>query len=200
MTPKKTSYVLVFVLLAVICLGVYAFYYGDNVIKQRSEEISLEKANLEAVETELSIYQDSKKKVEEYGFILDLIDKIIPENKLQSEVIAELNSFATDSNMQITTLTFGSGDATNTEAKYSQTETKEGLAGVRVLSAAIQFEPIDENTPILFNDALSFLDKIEDNQRKWLVTDLSLTPQPDNGNILTSVSMSVDIFLRGGQQ
>ncbi len=197
MTPKKTVFMLVGILLVIIGLGIAAFYYGDNILQIRSKKISLEKANLEAIEAEISIFEDSKEKVEEYGFIIDLIDKILPESKYQSEVIAELKAFSVENNMQITSLTFSGGETAVSSPQYSQTKAVEGLEGVRVLSASIQF---DTDPSIAYNDFLGFLRKIENNQRKMQVTSITVSPSAEDRTRLGTASVTVDMYLQESTQ
>lgn len=193
MTPKRASYVLGLVLLLVVGAGGGAFYLGDKSLQKKSLEISEEKANQEAVKTQLTIFEDSKEKVSKYGFVEELANKVLPESKLQSEVLAELTQFAANNGMTIQALTFSNGDATATDPSISQTETIVGLAGVRVLNASIQFA----NEPaISYNNFLNFLHNVETNQRKMQVTTLSLSPNPDDSQLIASATVTVNIFLK----
>lgn len=193
MTPKRATLVLGGVLIIVVAIGVGAFYLGDKMLQERSRQISDEKAQLEAVKTELKIFEDSKEKVAKYGFVNELYGKILPESKFQSEVVAELTKFATANGISIQALTFTGGDAAASDPNLSQTETVEGLSGVRVLNASIQFvtEP-----PISYSSFLNFLKQVETNQRKMQVTTLTITPSPEDSNYISSATISVNIFLK----
>jgi hypothetical protein len=193
MTPKRATFVLTGILILIVFAGGAAFYLGDKMLQAKSAEISQQKAELEAVQTEVQIFQDSKEKVEKYGFVNDLAGKILPESKFQSEVVAELTQFATANNISIQALTFTGGDAANADPNLSQTDTVEGLPGVRVLGASMQFttEP-----PINYSDFLNFLRRVETNQRKMQVTTLSITPNPEDPSTIASATVSVNIFLK----
>lgn len=193
MTPKRATIVLAAILVIVIAAGAGAFYLGDKMLQERSAEISKEKAELEAVKAAIAVFENSKEKVAKYGYVNDLAGKILPESKSQSESVAELTQFATNSGMKIQTLTFGAGDAKVSDPNLSQTTKAEGLTGVRVLNASIAFagEP-----PISYTNFLGFLNQIESNQRKMEVTTLTITPNPDDPQNIASATVTVNIFLR----
>ncbi len=193
MSPKRATLVLSILLVLVIAAGAGAFYLGDKMLQERSAEISDEKAELEAVNTAISIFQDSQKKVNTYEYVNDLSSKILPDSKSQSEVVAELTKFATKSNMKIQALTFGAGDATQTDPNLSQTEKVEGLAGVRVLNASLSFA---SEPAIVYSNFLLFLNQIETNQRKMEVTTLTITPNLDDPNTISAATVTINIFLK----
>jgi hypothetical protein len=193
MTPKKATYILIALLTILIVAGVAAFYYGDKILQARSAEISEEKIQLEAVNTELSLFKNSKDMVDKYGFVKELSGKILPESKFQSEVLAELTKFAADNNMKIQTLTFGTDNSKTDDPNLSQTSTIKGLSGVRVLNASIQFS----NDPaISYESFINFLKNVESNQRKMQVSTLSITPDPENSAAIASATVTVNIFLK----
>jgi hypothetical protein len=193
MTPKKATYILIALLTILIVAGVAAFYYGDKILQARSAKISEEKIQLEAVNTELSLFKNSKDMVDKYGFVKELSGKILPESKFQSEVLAELTKFAADNNMKIQTLTFGADNAKTDDPSLSQTSTIKGLSGVRVLNASIQFS----NDPaISYESFINFLKNVESNQRKMQVSTLSITPDPENSAAIASATVTVNIFLK----
>jgi len=196
MSPKKATFVLVGVLVLVVAAAAGAFYLGDKMLQKRSSEISVQKAELEAIGTELGIYEAGKATVAKYGFVNELADKILPESKYQSEVVAELTQFATANNMQIKTLTFEGSNANSTDPNLSQTEVIPGLSGIRVLKASIQFQADDELQQPSYSNFLGLLRSIESNQRKVQVTNLTILPNAVNSDKLSSVTINVSIFLK----
>ncbi len=195
--PKKAFFIMLAVLAVTIIGGGGGFYLTDQALQKKSSEISQLRADQALIDQQITIYEDAKKKIEELAFIEDLANQVLPQDKEQGEVIAEIRTFAEQAGMPIASITF-SGATTSTGAAglaTSQTDAVEGLTGVRVLPAELSFTT-SENAPS-YNQVIGFLQKIETNRRKMQITDITLSPNPLNPNLISSISISVNIYLKG---
>lgn len=194
---KKAFFLMIAVLIITVAGAGGAFYFADGMLQKKSKQISDLKADQEAVTQQIAIYEDARKKIEELAFIEEVASQVLPESKEQADVIAELRSFAENSDMTIQSMNFSGSVAKDpgTNLDLSQTTQLKDVTGVRVLPVDLVFTTGPEGPT--FESLISFLEKIENNRRKMQVTDISLTPNNNNRELLSSIAMSVNIYLRG---
>lgn len=176
-----------------IAVGVGTFYMMRGQLKEKSEEVAELKIEKEVISEQISVYRDAQKKVEDLSYIEDIAEAVLPDTKDQAEGIAELRKFADESGVTIETISFGGSVAADaSELEISQTIAITGLSGVRFLPTTIQFQP-----GASFSQVLKFMEKIENNQRKMQITNVSLTPSETDPQQLTSSIIDINLLLKG---
>lgn len=192
MTPKKVFYGMLGLVALSIIASVFAFRMAQSNLADQALSISDLKAELELVEAQVQVYNNAKTKVEELKDLAGLIDKVLPEEKNQAEVVSQLKQFAQETQTGIRTLEFSTLSDGNTNPNLSQTTAVEGIPGVRALQVNMSL-----NDGVSYAQFLAFLEKIENNQRKMQVTSVSITPNPEDRNILSSASLQIKVYLKG---
>ena len=193
---KKAFYIMIGVLSVTFIAGGGGFYLTDQRLQEKSVKISELKADQAIIEQQVNIYEDARQKIEELSFIEDLANQVLPESKEQAELISEIRTFAELSNMPIQSIDFNSGNSLTLDLDTSQTTPADGIAGVLVLPTNVTFQ-VSERGP-LYSDLIEFLERIENNRRKMQITDITLSPNPENPNLLSAVNVSIDVFVSAG--
>lgn len=188
-SPKNMFYGLLAAIVIMLLGGGALYYYFDKDLVALNEEVSELLAEKDVIGTQIDVYEDAKKKVEELSFVSDLADNVLPQSKEQANVVAEIRKFITDAGLTLETLTF-SGSEGGAGLSISQTEAVSSLAGVRAL-------PVNATiaSGATFDQFINLLQIIEGNQRKIQVTELTLTPETGS-NLFSSITLKLNIYLR----
>lgn len=169
--------------------GIYVY---DQQLTEQTKEISQLMADREVLEQQIKIYRDANQKIQELSYIDEIAKEVLPPNKEQAEVIAEINKFARESGMTVSSLEFGGAQGNTPDSlDTSQTEVIAGL-GVRVLPVTVSIDPSPS-----YDQVISFLQRIEINRRKMQVVSLDLTPQASDRSTFSSVIVTINIYLKG---
>lgn len=195
MSPKKMNRILKIFLSVIIFLVVVGLFFADKKLQQVSKQTVVLKAQIEADNKKLDIYELTKIKVAELGYIKDLAAQILPQSEEQSVVVAELAEFAKRSNLQTGSITFAeevkAAAPTDSKKKTKKSTVPKGVEVVPVVFT------VSESAP--YEDVLDFLKYIEQNRRKMQVTQISLTPNGDDANKLEDVSVSLNLFVKSAK-
>lgn len=187
MTPKRVYFILLAVLILTVAGSAGAYYYADRLLAQRATEISRLKAEHDIVELKISNARDAEKKIEELAFVAEIAEQVLPPEKLQSNVLGELVKFASDTGVNLQSVAFSPTDAKATSnIANSQTVPLEGVPGVSTLKTTITI------SRARYDQALSFLEKLESNRRKMQVDSINLSPTDDT----FSASIVLDIYVK----
>ncbi len=194
MSPKKMNRTLKIILLVIIILIVAGLFFADKKLQHVSKQTVELKAQIEADSKKLAIYELTKIKVDELGYIKNLAAQILPQNEEQSVVVAELAAFAKRSNLQTGSITFAEG----TQAAAPTNSKNKDKAKVSTVPKGVELVPVvfTVSESASYEDVLGFLKYIEQNRRKMQITQISLTPNSDDANKLDDVSVSLNLFVK----
>lgn len=145
------------------------------------------KAEVEASNKQIAAYKVTKAKVDSLGYVNDLANKVLPPDKEQSAIVAELTEFALRTDLQIDQISFVSTATTSNTAKGKLAIPK----GVEVVPITISFS---EGTQ--YQSVLDFLKIVENNQRKMQVTSVSIKPNEKDRSSLSSVTVSLNLYAK----
>lgn len=164
-------------------------YIGDGKISSLAQTTSQLKAEVEVNEKEISVYKQTKAKVESLKYVNELSLKVLPPDQEQSVIVAEVSEFANRSSLQIDQINFV--DAGNNQITAKPKSSLTIPSGVSVIPITVQFKPGAQ-----YSNILDFLKTIESNRRKMQVTNVSLTPNPENRLELNQVSISLNLYAK----
>lgn len=190
MTPRLMNKLLKGMLIIVALLLVAILYLGDKRVASVAEKTSRLKAVVEVNQQQIKVYEQTKNKVSTLGYVNDLANKVLPADKEQSAIVAEISEFAKRSNLSISQITF-SEVAKNTGTKST---TKTSLVipkGVQVIPVTILMQ-----SGASYNDVLDFLRTVESNQRKMQLTSINLKPNLEDRQILEQVNITMNLYAK----
>ncbi len=191
MTPKSMFFTLLGTAIGLIAIGGGVYYYFNSSLVTLNQEVGELLAEQEVIGLQIDVYEATEEQVEDLEFVEELANSVLPADKEQANVIAEIKQFVSEAGLQIEQLSFNTSATTGTGLSLTQTEAVANLPGVRVLPATVVI-----SQGARYEDALRLLRKIENNQRKMQVTEVSLSPIPGS-NRLATITLKLNIYLRG---
>ena len=177
-----------------IAAGIASFVFIDSTLSQRASLIQDLAADSEILDAKIMAAREAEQNIAENRDVATIIDKVLPPQKIQSNIVGELLKIASNNGINLNNIGFPSSDPTAADFNITQTTPLEGIAGVRFIQADIDYIGS-------FDDTLNLLVDMSENRRKMQVSSISLIPQiEENGRAtgLFSVSFTVEIFVRGG--
>jgi len=188
MTPLRMNQVLRGALVAIIVATIGVLYVGNQRMVTVAHDTAKLRAQVRANADQITAYTRTQVKVESLDYVDELANKVLPAEKEQSAIIAEVSEFALRSSLPIEQITFvETSQSTGKAAKGKLAIPK----GVEVIPVTIQFQ-----TGSRYTDVLDFLRTVESNRRKMQVTDISITPDADDRTILSQVSVSMNLYAK----
>lgn len=189
MTPRKMNKVLKVFIGLTIALIVLVLFVGNKKLTGVAIETTRLKAEAEATKRQVATYEETKAKVESLDYVDELAAKVLPADKEQSAILAEVSEFALRSGLTISQVAFS--DTSGSQQTKTPSTKAATPNSVQVIPVTIQFTEGSQ-----YNAVLDFLKTVEGNQRKMQVTDISITPDADNRQIFSEVSVSMNLYAK----
>lgn len=188
MTPRRMNTVLIAILaLLVVGAGGFVFFANDSLTKT-AQHTSRLMADIEVAEKQIKTYSATKQRVESLGYVNELAAKVLPDSEEQSVVVTELSTFAQREELVVSGIEFVDSPVAK---KSSDKSKKDGTPkDVEVVSVVMKLKEVP------YNRLLKFLDSVEGNQRKMQITNLSLKPDEDDREVLTEVSVALNLYVK----
>ncbi len=190
MTPRLMNKILKGLMLVVALTLLASLYFGDKRVASVANETARLKAVVEVNQKQIKVYEQTKKKVSTLDYVNELANKVLPADKEQSAIVAEISEFAKRSNLTVSQITFS--EIAKTTGSTPATKTNLVIPkGVQVIPVTIQMQ-----SGATYNDVLDFLKTIENNQRKMQLTSINLKPNLDDRQILEQVNVSMNLYAK----
>lgn len=196
MTPKRMNQLLKLVLVLLVVATFGALYFANHRLSTTAQKTAELKATVEADDNQLDVYQRTKAQVDELSYVNDLADTVLPPDEDQSAVVAELSEFAKRAGLSVEQINFvTTGPQSSSAAQQTKTNSTSSTStvpkGVKVVPIVIDFGEGSE-----YPSLLQFLRTLESNRRKSQVTNIALTPDPENQAVFKKVSISLNLYTR----
>ena len=190
MNAKTMNKLLKITLVGLFVVVLLGLFFADKKLTDAANSTTQLKAQAEIDSKRLENYELTKIKIEELGYVKDIAKQILPDSENQSVIVAELAEFGRRSNLQTGSITFAEAAKTTSKDPKDKAANKvpEGVAVVPVVFT------VSETAQ--YQDLLNFLKYIEQNRRKMQITQISLTPNLDNGEELQDISVSLNLFVK----
>ena len=186
MTPQRIHQLLRSLLILLIGATFLGLYAANQKLTNIAEQTAKLKAETVINQQQLSIYQKTKAQVDSLNYVSDLANKVLPADKDQSAIVAEVSEFALRSGLTISQINFTDGTKPTTGG------TKNSLVipkGVTVVPITVQLQ-----SGAKYDNLLTFLKTIEDNRRKSQVTNITLTPDSKDRSRLSQVTIAFNLY------
>lgn len=187
MSPLRMNKLLKISIAVVIILAAGIIFIGNQRMTAVAQDTARLRAQVRVNEDIISAYTRTKIRVESLDYVDELANKVLPADQEQSAIIAEVSEFALRSSLSIEQITFADTGTTTAPVKGKLAIPK----GVQVIPITVQFSAGSQ-----YADVLEFLATVESNQRKMQVTDITLKPDADDRNLLSQVSVSMNLYAK----
>jgi Tfp pilus assembly protein PilO len=186
----KKLYLTLMILNLVLVIGIFGvFTIASNFAKKESSKISQAKADLDTNTQTIDNYKILEATLNSNKDIEDIINKVLPTDKDQSEAIADLDKFSRDTNVQIQQIVFVPGTNKGTGKTFTSPSS---IKDVSIISVNLSCSKVQ------YSNLLAFLRKIETTQRRMQVSSIDITPNSTNPTLLERVELKIDLYLKAG--
>lgn len=194
MTAKKMYYIMLGSLIIVVLLLGLTMYFGLSVMKKESQKIINAKLNIAKAQKTESIYSSNKDLYISNKDLANKIDDFLPSDKEQDLIVAQLNSFATQSQLIISSISFPSStldpnSKQKVKSDISQATPVPGLKGVYEIPTIVTVSNTTEES-IKTDNLLTLLEQIESSPRNMRITSISY----DSGS--NEIQLNISIFVK----
>lgn len=212
MNSKRVFFVMLGVVILIGLLIIGGTVYGNILLKQESKKlVDLKLQNRLLDEQQTSLIQ-ANKDIEKYSELETTAKAIVPQDKDQAKAVRELVIIAEESGIKLNSISFPSSslgqvqtvapaaNADNGETKaatpaappITQVKPVEGITGVYLMEINIQQ---DATVPVTYAQFIAFLERLEQNRRTAQVSNISITPDAQNRN-LVAFNLTVNLYIK----
>jgi hypothetical protein len=207
---SKQLYFLLLGLIGLLFIGTLVGTYGANqLLTTRATTLTSLKAKSMALTQEQAGLNGAKKEVQRYSSLETITKAVVPQDKNQAEAVREIANLAQRYNLTLTSITFpvstlGNTTSTGTSTASSAAASSSSSSATAPTSSPVnnlsQLQPVkgilgvyqlpitilsDANHPVSYTALLNFLTALEHNRRTAQISNLSITPSPNNLKLLT---------------
>jgi len=190
MTPKKIFYSMCAGLVLTITGVGYSLYLANTQLKQRALDISQLNAEVDTLDTQIDNARTLKSELEDLQEVSRLTSEVLPAEKSQENIVGELVQIATNRNITLNSINF-TGGAGGPAGGVTQSEKVDGIPGVFSLKVQTSFESS-------YSTILELLRDLENNKRRFEVTDISISPNQTEtaGTPLFNASLDIVTYIK----
>ncbi|MBP9820556.1 hypothetical protein KBC85_00240 [Candidatus Saccharibacteria bacterium] len=194
MTTKKAHYLIVASVISLVLILFAILYFGISVMKKESQKIIDAKLNIAKAQKTESIYSSNKDLYLKNQDLAQKINDFIPTEKEQDLIVAQLNSFANQSQLTISTISFPNSTLDpNSKQKVktdiSQATPVKGLNGVYEIPIVVTVADTSSET-VNTDNLLKLLDLIESSPRNMRITSISYDAESNE------IQLNITIFVK----
>ena len=194
MTTKKAHYLIVASVISLVLILFAILYFGISIMKKESQKIIEAKLNIAKAQKTESIYSSNKDLYLKNQDLAQKINDFIPTEKEQDLIVAQLNSFANQSQLTLSTISFPNSTLDpNSKQKVktdiSQATPVKGLNGVYEIPIVATVEDTNSET-VNTDNLLKLLDLIESSPRNMRITSISYDAESNE------IQLNITLFIK----
>ena len=187
MTPQKLFYIMLGLIGFVVVGGGAAFYFGHNQLADKTNQLERLRAESIVAQEELERLQQLEGAYDDLEELEDKTGRILPEDKLQSEVASQIFAMIDGAGLDGGGISFQSTSGIPDRT----TQTDQGtLDEVLVM-------PVSFRVSGTYQELLLFLDNVEMQERFMQVTSLNINRSgDDDASGQLSLNIQLEVFLK----
>jgi len=191
MSPKRFFIIMLVILGLTIVGGGAGFYWADGKLKAKARSVSELLADRDVQSDKIDKLRTSKNSVQNAKELNDLINSLLPTQKQQDNLVANIIYTATTqagiSAAQITNISF---NGTGSPDLLSGTTLSKDIQGIYVYPFTLQLKDISYDT------MLRLFSSFEHNQRIIQADQVQIAPDKSKAGYISSVSLSLKTFVQ----
>jgi len=203
--------------IGLLVIALFAGVYGVNsLLESRAKTLTHLKAKSQALSQEHLSLAKAKQEIKQYSDLEKITHAVVPEDKNQAEATREIVNIAAANGISLGSITFpastlgtatvgssSSGTATpsansavtsvtNSKNALSQLVAVKNIPGVYQLLINVEGNP---DKPVPYDKFINFLSALEHNRRTAQVSNIAISPNADNRNLLT-FTLSLNEYIK----
>jgi len=191
MHPQQFFYGLI-VSAAILVAGMlFGYSYGINIIDEHATNVSKAQAEYNAQQEIIRSISSNEIKQEQIDEIQSLLDNLLPRQKNQQTLVADIIYTATaEASIPTSNITSFAFSGSNQPDEFS------GTSRIQDINGAYEYPFTLNLQEISYNALLQLLREVESNGRIIQVANVSISPDGENPNQLSAVTLSMKAFLQ----
>ncbi len=182
MTPRRFNYILAAIFCAILLAGGGAYYLASQNLSEGTKKLSQRLADEQLADQKITALTDLQQQYNRLKPLIPVINNALPTEKNQSRIAIELRNIASQSGMNLDSLTFPSSAA---PGPLSQT-VKVG----DVLAVPVSFQLLGT-----YEQLQHFLTRQENLDRYTSMTSLGITAQSGSGGRL-NFDVTLNVYMK----
>lgn len=191
MAPRKFFMIMVSVVVLASALSVAGYVWADKKLQKQSDQVSTLLAERDAQSDKIDKLKISKNSVQDSEKLKKLIDSLLPKQKKQETLVADIIYTATkEAGIQSAQIINISFSGTGSPDSLSGTSVSKEIQGVYVYPFSLQLKDISYET------MLKLFSELEKNQRIIQADQVQISPDKTKTGYLSTVSLSLKTFVQ----
>lgn len=202
LTPTRLRLILIGSMVLMVAIAVGVFMIGYKQIADYSVASRAVAAKAQASYSSLQDLEAAKKELATDADVVQRASLIVSESTsyhYQDQIIQDINRFATDSGVSVTSISFGASGATSssgTAVAASTTPPAGAVAppsGVKTTTASVTVK-----NPVDYTKMLNFIHSIENSLFKMRISQVTLSKSADakGSNDVTSDVLNIEVYVK----
>jgi hypothetical protein len=221
MSTQKFRLVLLAIFGACVLVFIGLCVMGLSALGNESKMVVDLKLKNQTADAQLTNLAVSKQEVEKYSYFKTVASTVIPNDKNQAEAVLEIFRLASQSGINIQSITFpnsslglttggaaASSSSVSTPAAAATPSTQKiisqstpvtgipGLYSVQLIITPVTGSQLAADQQVTYPKMLDFLSRIENNRRTAQITQVNIQPLAATGSSQINFSLTVNIFIK----
>lgn len=177
------------------------FYFVYQQVNNLAEQTAIKQTEADSIDRKVTYLQGLKKELNEQSENITKAQKIVAETKdyqYQNQIISDLSRIAMASNVQIQSYTFNNESAASTSGEATATAQPAQTPGDTSPKSTINSTEVSIKLGdgIEFKNYLTFISLIERNITRMQISDVSITRNEENPNLINSQEINIKVYTR----
>jgi hypothetical protein len=188
MTASRLRGILIFCIIAGVILACVGFYFANQFLTGYAVTVSHALADSTASSNNVSVLQTIQKELNDQESVESkAADVVSPLGTYQSQVITDLDNYASLTGVSITNYSFGAASAT------AAAPVATAGAGTAPTSSVV----VTVTSPVSYTSLLKFIRAIENNLPKMQITSLNISTASDaKSDDVSTQTLTINVFTR----
>ncbi len=206
MTSKRVYFAMLAGIVLLVGLCAAGTYFANKLIVSEGSKLHELKLEDAVVDKQVTNLAQAKKDIAKYEELEAIAKAVVPQEKDQARTVLELVNLASESGINILSVQFpeselgvlakgvkaGTKNAKTVDSSTTQLTALDSPKGVYSMEITVQ---ADQEDPVLFDQLIAYLQKLEKNRRTAQVSDIAITPSETNRREVT-FSLTLTSFVK----
>lgn len=192
---SKRLYITLLCIVGLCVVGLIGGSYGVNSLLQgQARHLSDDRLQLKVLDQQQVALNKAKADIKKYQELADITKSIVPQDKDQVQTVRQIVNIAAASGIGLSSISFPASalGVHSDKLTLSQLTPVKGISGLYDLQITIS---VDDQHSVPYDSFIRFLSGLEQNRRTALVSNITITPNTKNRN-LVAFQLVLDEYIK----